>query len=974
MNPNHLNAYEVLKEEDLQDIHSKGWLLRHKKTGARVMLIENDDENKVFNIAFRTPPKDSTGVAHILEHSVLCGSREFPLKDPFVELVKGSLNTFLNAMTYPDKTCYPVASCNDRDFQNLMHVYLDAVFYPNIYKKEEIFRQEGWNYHLENKEGPLKYNGVVYNEMKGAFSSPDDVLEREIMNSLFPDTTYGCESGGDPVNIPDLTYENFLDFHRRYYHPSNSFIYLYGNMDMEEKLAFIDEHYLSAFDALAIDSQIKDQESFVRVKDIRKNYPIAENEGEEDNTYLSYNMVVGQAKDINLSLAFEVLDYALLSAPGAPLKQALLDAKIGKDIYGSFEDGIKQTYFSIVAKGANLSQKEEFVKVIRDTLTKIAEEGIDKKAVKAGINYYEFRFREADFSSYPKGLMYGLDILSSWLYDDEKPFCEVQLLEGFEFLKKAAEEGYFEELIRKYLLDNTHGSILSLVPERGLAAKRDQELEERLENYRSSLSDEELTKMVECTKALEAYQESEENPEALTCIPMLSRGDIKKEITGLTNEEYFVDDSLFLYHDVCTNGIGYADLLFEIHNFDTDTVHYLGLLKSVLGAVDTENYSYGELFNEVNARTGGIAYGIEVYDSAIDTDAFRAMFAVRGKALYSEMDFMFSMIREVLTTSRLDDTKRLYEIIARVKSRAQANLVSAGHSTAVLRGASYASPMAAFQDEMAGIGYYQFIEKLEKNFDSCKDEIVRNLRRVMEEVLRPENFCVSYTGERESLDAVKIQTSETRKVLFNGQKPKAVSQLFCTKKNEGFKTSGQVQYVAQNGNFRKKGLEYTGALEILKVILSYDYLWINIRVKGGAYGCMSGFKRSGESFLVSYRDPHLKRTLEVYQGVPDYIRAFEADEREMTKYIIGTISNKDVPRTPQMQGSVSKAAYFSKVTEEMLQKERDQILGAQKEDIQALAALVEAVLADEQICVVGSETAISKAEDVFMEVKPLISC
>ena len=974
MNPNHLNAYEVLKEEELQDIHSKGWLLRHKKTGARVMLIENSDENKVFNIAFRTPPKNSTGVAHILEHSVLCGSREFPLKDPFVELVKGSLNTFLNAMTYPDKTCYPVASCNDRDFQNLMHVYLDAVFYPNIYKKEEIFRQEGWNYHLEQKEGPLKYNGVVYNEMKGAFSSPDDVLEREIMNSLFPDTTYGCESGGDPVNIPDLSYEEFLDFHRQYYHPSNSFIYLYGNMDMEEKLEFIDSHYLSAFDSLAIDSQIRDQEAFAQVKDIQKNYPVSEDEGEEDNTYLSYNMVVGEAADINLSLAFEVLDYALLSAPGAPLKQALLDAKIGKDIYGSFEDGIKQTYFSIVAKGANLSQKEEFVKVIRDTLTKIMEEGIDKKAVTAGINYYEFRFREADFSSYPKGLMYGLDILSSWLYDDTKPFCEVQLLEGFEFLKKALEEGYFENLIRKYLLDNTHGAILSLVPEKGLAAKRDKELEEKLENYRKSLSDEELTRMVENTKALEAYQESEEDPEALTCIPMLSREDIKKEITGLTNEEHYVDDSLFLYHDVCTNGIGYADLLFEIHDFDVNTVHYLGLLKSVLGAVDTENYSYGELFNEVNARTGGISYGIEVFDDAQDTDAFRAMFAVRGKALYPEMDFMFSMIREVLTTSKLTDTKRLYEIIARVKSRAQASLASAGHSTAVLRGASYASPMAAFQDEMVGIGYYQFIEKLEKDFDSCKDEIVKNLRKVMEEVLRPENFCVSYTGERESLDTVKTQAAEIKKVLFNGQKPEPVKQAPCIKKNEAFKTSGQVQYVAQNGNFRKKGLEYTGALEILKVILSYDYLWINLRVKGGAYGCMSGFKRNGESFLVSYRDPHLKRTLEVYQGVPDYIRAFEADEREMTKYIIGTISNKDVPRTPQMQGSISKTAYFSNVTEDMLQKERNQILGAQKEDIQKLAALVEAVLSDEQICVVGSETAIEKAEDVFMEVKPLIGC
>ena len=972
MNPNHLNAYEVLKEEELQDIHSKGWLLRHKKTGARVMLIENSDENKVFNIAFRTPPKNSTGVAHILEHSVLCGSREFPLKDPFVELVKGSLNTFLNAMTYPDKTCYPVASCNDRDFQNLMHVYLDAVFYPNIYKKEEIFRQEGWNYHLEKKEGPLKYNGVVYNEMKGAFSSPDDVLEREIMNSLFPDTTYGCESGGDPVNIPDLSYEEFLDFHRQYYHPSNSFIYLYGNMDMEEKLEFLDSHYLSAFDSLVIDSEIRDQEAFAQVKDIQKSYPVSEDEGEEDNTYLSYNMVVGEAADINLSLAFEVLDYALLSAPGAPLKQALLDAKIGKDIYGSFEDGIKQTYFSIVAKGENLSRKEEFIKVIRDTLTKIAEEGIDKKAVTAGINYYEFRFREADFSSYPKGLMYGLDILSSWLYDDTKPFCEVQLLEGFEFLKKALEEGYFEELIRKYLLDNTHGAVLSLVPEKGLAAKRDKELEEKLENYRKSLSDEELTRMVENTKALEAYQEAEEAPEALTCIPMLSREDIKKEITGLTNEEHHVEDSLFLYHDVYTNGIGYADLLFEIHDFDVDTVHYLGLLKSVLGAVDTENYTYGELFNEVNARTGGIAYGIEVFDDAQDTDAFRAMFVVRGKALYPEMDFMFSMIREVLTTSKLDDTKRLYEIIARVRSRAQASLASAGHSTAVLRGASYASPMAAFQDEMAGIGYYQFIEKLEKDFDSCKDEIVKNLRKVMEEVLRPENFCVSYTGERESLDVVKAQAAGIKKVLFNGQKPESVKQAPCIKKNEAFKTSGQVQYVAQNGNFRKKGLEYTGALEILKVILSYDYLWINLRVKGGAYGCMSGFKRNGESFLVSYRDPHLKRTLEVYQGVPDYIRAFEADEREMTKYIIGTISNKDVPRTPQMQGSISKTAYFSNVTEDMLQKERNQILGAQKEDIQKLAALVEAVLSDDQICVVGSETAIEKAEDVFMEVKPLI--
>ena len=616
-----VTAYKVIKEKKLTDIRSTGYLLRHIKTGARVMLIENDDENKVFNIAFRTPPKNSTGVAHILEHSVLCGSREFPLKDPFVELVKGSLNTFLNAMTYPDKTCYPVASCNDQDFQNLMHVYLDAVFYPNIYEKEEIFRQEGWNYHLEKPEGPLTYNGVVYNEMKGAFSSPDDVLEREIMNSLFPDITYGCESGGAPENIPDLSYEEFLDFHRTYYHPSNSYIYLYGNMDMTEKLDFIDRHYLSAFDSLDVDSEIREQKAFDAMQDLTKEYPVAESESEEDNAYLSYNVVVGTAMDSLTAIAFEVLDYALLSAPGAPLKKALLDAGIGKDIYGAYEDGIRQPYFDIIAKGANADKKEEFVSIIRDVLQKVAETGIDRKALDAGINSMEFRYREADFSSYPKGLIYGLDILGNWLYDDEHPFAQVELIPVFEKLKSLKNTGYFEELIRKYLLENPHGCIMTLVPKKGLAAQREKELEEKLEAYRSSLSEEQLDAMVEKTKALEAYQEAGEDPKALECIPMLKRSDIKREAAKIINEELTVDDSLFLYHDVCTNGIGYVDLMFKTDSIAPEQIPYLGLLKSVLGYVDTENYTYGELFNEINANTGGINCGVEVFDRADSTES-----------------------------------------------------------------------------------------------------------------------------------------------------------------------------------------------------------------------------------------------------------------------------------------------------------------------------------------------------------------
>ena len=499
MKKENIPAYEVLKQENLTDIHSAGYLVRHKKTGARLVLIENDDENKVFSIAFRTTPKNSTGVPHILEHSVLCGSREFPLKDPFVELVKGSLNTFLNAMTYPDKTCYPVASCNDKDFQNLMHVYMDAVFYPNIYQNDKTFRQEGWSYKLDNPDGELTISGVVYNEMKGAFSSADDVLERETFNTLFPDTPYGVESGGDPSCIPNLTYENFLKFHQTYYHPSNSYIYLYGNMDMEEKLAWMDEKYLSHFDAKEVKSEIPYQKPFAETLDIVHEYPVLDGDPLENNAYLSYNMVIGSGLDVKLNVAFSVLEYALL------------DAHIGKDVYGSYEDGILQPFFSIVAKNADENEKEKFLSIIRGTLKDIVKNGMDQKAIEAGINYFEFRFREADFSSFPKGLMYGIDVFDSWLYDENKPFAYLQQLAIYDELKKLAKEGYFENLIQTYLLDNTHASIVTLIPKTGLAAENDAKTAEKLQKYKESLSKEEIEKIIADTKELAAYQEEEES-------------------------------------------------------------------------------------------------------------------------------------------------------------------------------------------------------------------------------------------------------------------------------------------------------------------------------------------------------------------------------------------------------------------------------------------------------------------------------
>ena len=965
-------AYELVTKQDIPDIHSMGYLLKHKKSGARVMVLENDDENKVFNIAFRTPPADSTGVAHILEHSVLCGSKKFPLKDPFVELVKGSLNTFLNAMTYPDKTMYPVASCNDQDFKNLMHVYLDAVFFPNIYEKEEIFRQEGWHYELEDVDSPLTLNGVVYNEMKGAFSSPEDVLDREVFNSLFPDTPYGVESGGDPKCIPDLKYSEFLSFHSRYYHPSNSYIYLYGNMDAAERLNWMDEEYLSKYDAMPVTSVIARQEPFDKMKELVMEYPITENEPEEQNSYLAYNVVTGDSLDVERCTAFEVLDYTLLSAPGAPVKQALLDAGMGKDIMGSYEDGIYQPFFSIVAKNADPANKEKFVQLIQDTLGEIAEKGIDKKAIAAGINYMEFRFREADFSSFPKGLMYGIDVFDSWLYDDKKPFDYLKRLDIFASLKEKAKTRYFEELIEEYLLSNTHASIVVVNPKRGLAAKREKELEYKLAAYKDSLTLEEKERLAADTKHLKEYQDEPETEEALRTIPLLTRKDISKEGAKLYNTPKQVGDTLVLYHDLYTNGIGYLDLLFDTKAVPESLIPYLGILKSVLGYVDTEHYTYSQLFNEINARSGGILFGLQVFGNAEKPQDNKHMAGVKAKALYEDIPFVFEMIREILCTSKFEDDKRLYEILAKMKSRMQMSMASAGHSTAVARALSYFSENAYFQEKTTGIDFYKFLDELETNFQEKKEDLKEKLKELMVYVFRPENLTVSYTADQKGCRGLEEEVQKLKAVLCTKEIMPGSFAPVLEVKNEGFQTSGQVQYVAAAGNFREVGYSYTGALRILKVMLSYEYLWTNIRVKGGAYGCMSSFRRNGDGFLVSYRDPNLVKTLEVFRKTGEFIRSFDADEREMTKYIIGTISEMDVPMTPSGKGNLSLNAWFSKVTEEDMAKERQEILEAQPEDIRKLAGIVDAMMEQNRICVVGSEEKLEQEKQIFGELRNLL--
>ncbi|MCR5271986.1 MAG: insulinase family protein [Lachnospiraceae bacterium] len=966
-----LKAYEVVSHETLNDIDSIGYVLKHKKTGAKVAVVSNNDENKTFYIGFKTTPENDTGVAHITEHTVLCGSDKFPVKDPFVELVKGSLNTFLNAMTYPDKTLYPVASCNDKDFKNLMDVYLDAVFHPNIYKYRQIFEQEGWHYEMESADSDITVNGVVYNEMKGAYSSVDSILEREIYRSLFPDNTYSRDSGGDPEAIGSLTYEYYLDFHRRYYHPSNSYIYLYGDMDAAKQLEWIDEEYLSGFDYLKVNSDIKKQSAFDKMNEVFVKYPVSSEEPLENNTFLSYNMVIADVLDRELYNAFELLEYVLLDRPGAPLKEALLKGGIGRDVYGSYDNGVLQPVFEIVAKNANKEDADKFLEIINSVFKEQAEGGLDHEALLATVTASEFRYREADFGAFPKGLIYGIQLLDSWLYDDGTVFDHVKEGEIYALLREKIDTGYFEELIKKYLLNNTHSSLIIMEPDREMNDRREAALKDKLKDLKASLSEDEIEEIVKHTAFLKKYQEEPSPEEDLKKIPMLKREDLKKEINPLNNDERRVDDSLVLYHDEATNGIVYINYIFDTRFVTEEDLPYVGILKNCLRYMDTEKHSYNELTTEINKNLGGIGVHLNAYSNANDRKICRMKMSVRAKALKSQINEVEPLVSEIIFKTKLDDENRLKDILSEVKSKLQTTLSSYGNSVAATRAMSYFSKGSKFSDATNGIAFYRVVSDYEKNFDAKKRELIDKLKELSEKIFVKNKFMISITCDSEGYD-MALPGIETfiGKLKMREDLPDSVFTF--EKKNEGFMDASQIQYVARAGNFKNAGLMYNGAMKVLKVILGYDYLWTNIRVKGGAYGCGGGLHRSGNGYLSSYRDPNLKETNEIYDNLPAYLENFNADERDMTKFVIGTMSDLDVPLTPFAKGQRSLQAYLTDVTEETLEKERKEVLEASVEDIRKLAPAMKAVLDEQCICVIGNESKLKENKDMFKNLESLL--
>lgn len=994
--------FETIKSFRADELASDAYLLRHIKTGASVLVLANDDDNKVFTIGFRTPVSDDTGVAHITEHSVLCGSRKYPVKDPFMELEKFSLSTFLNAMTYPDKTVYPVASCNDQDFKNLMDVYLDAVFFPNIYNEEGIFLQEGRRIDVDGDFAGLEYNGVVYNEMKGAFSSLDGVLERSIMHSLFPDTAYGFESGGDPEAIPDLKYEQFLEFHRKYYHPSNSRIYLYGNADMSERLEYIDREYLSRFDKRPVDTEISLQKPFSQMRVVRSDYPVTDSEPVEKNTVFAYNAAVGTALDERIYVAFQMLERVLVEMPGAPLKQALLDEGIGADISSIYENGIYQPYFSIITKCADEKCEEKFINTIRETLKRIVDEGIDKKSLLAALNFLEFRYREADYGRYPKGLIIGLKAFDSWLYDENDPFMHIIEGRTFDFLRSKIETDYFEELIEKYLLNNTHASFIILSPKRGLLAKREQRLAEKLETKRKSLTGADKEKLMDEQSKLLKYQDSVDTPQALRTIPVLSVSDISPDprpinarvidvcgcegdekvresgkderICGRADDEKAHGTVKLLHSDIFTNGITYVTIGFNADGLADEDLPYAGLLKSLLGDVDTQDYSYADLNNEIDLNLGSLEFSNDVYD--VIPGGCRFLAEVSFRCFTGRTEKAFELVESILCRSRFDDFKRLKEIVSEIRSSLAEGINGRGDMAAALHAASKNSKRSAISERTSGISFYRFIEDLSDNFDDRKEETAEKLLAVMELVFKGGNMIVNHAGDDESLKTTaKLSARLNEKLgVLRGSGDGSSKSLYSGHVNdapggaplsEGFKTSAAIDFVAMSGSFASAGFKYTGTLRVLKNILSSHYLWNQIRVKGGAYGCGVSFSRAGDVTFTSYRDPHLKRTVDVFRGAPAYIEGFDADEREMTGFILGAAAAADAPLTPADLSDRNFTLFLSGISYEMLRKEREQMLSTTPSDIRNTAEMIRAAVAASVTCAVGNESKLTEDGDLF---------
>ena len=957
-------AFNLIREQNIPELNLVARLYIHTRTGARLLSIINDDENKVFSINFRTPPKDSTGVPHILEHSVLAGSEKYPVKEPFVELLKGSLATFVNAFTMPDKTCYPVASQNVQDFYNLIDVYMDAVLHPLI--SEQTLMQEGWHYEINDPNEPLTYKGVVFNEMKGVYSSPDGILGMRAAASLFPKHVYGVDYGGDPRYITDLTYENFRNFWESYYHPSNSFIYFYGNDDPQKRLELM-EGYLKPYKKKSVRSAVPPAKAFKRPKKVEYSYIAGEGQDIEKKHYHVVNWKLPETSDAVLNFSLQILGHILIGTPASPLRKALLDSGLGEDLAGiGMEDELRHFVFSTGLKGTRKRHAKKIEKLIFDTLETLVREGIDPDTIAASINTLEFRLRENNTGSYPVGIALMRRALTTWIHDED-PF-KLLAFEGLLIEIKqrlASNPRYFEELIQTYLLDNVHRSVLHLKPDPELGRRLEEEEKARLAKVRESLSEREVEELVQSTKKLKRRQETPDSPEALESLPVLKLDDLEKKNKSIPIDVLEIQDTKVLYHDLFTNGIVYLDLGLDLHTLPKELIPLTEIFGRALFEMGTETDDYVRFSQRIGKSTGGI-HTDAVSTSTLDSRENVLKLFIHGKATVDRAGELLNILQDALLRVNLDNRDRLKQIVLEEKAGMEARLVpgGAGFVNTRLRAQFGESGWAA--DEMKGIGYLFALRELATDIDKKWKSVLGKLERVREHLISRRTLLCNVTLDAENWQRFRPQLESFISALPLKDANQTDFGIQPSIRREGLTIPAQVNYVAKGANLYELGYQYDGSAEVITGYLRMAYLWEKIRVQGGAYGAYVIFDdRSGVLSFLSYRDPNIAGTISNYDKAAEFLKGLDAarlSPNELTKAIIGALRNLDAYQLPDAKGYTSMMRYLTNRTEERRQKMREEVLSTNGEDFIAFGEVLEKAAQSNAVTVLGSESALESAE------------
>jgi hypothetical protein len=946
-----MHGFDLVREQEISEIKALGRLYKHAKTGAELLSVSLDDENKVFGIAFRTPPKDSTGVAHILEHSVLCGSKKYPVKEPFVELLKSSLQTFLNAFTYPDKTCYPVASTNLKDFYNLIDVYMDAVFHPVI--SENIFKQEGRHYELESLDAPLTMKGVVYNEMKGAYSSPDGVLSEFSQRELFPDITYGIDSGGDPEVIPELTYEQFKAFHDEYYHPSNARILFYGDDDEEARLKKAAE-YLDQFEAITIDSSVGVQKPFAAPKRVEKSYMAAKDAG----SMFTVNWLLPETLDREAVLAFEMLEHLLTGLPSSPLRLVLMESGYGEDLAGvGLEDELRQMYFSIGMKGVKAKNVDKAAKLISEVLQKIADEGPHPQAVEAAVNCVEFDLRENNTGRFPRGLSLWLRSLTGWLYGGD-PLEAAGFEAPLAAVKAKLDSGVplFQDMIREHFLENPHSVTLVLHPDPNLAEEREKKEIKRLADDKAAMSEEQLKQVMVEAEELERMQATPDDPEAVAAIPTLKVGDLEREEKSLPEETKQLGDVPVHQHDLPADGIVYLDLGFDLSGIPDDKLPLVPVLGKALVEMGTRKDGFFGLSMRIAGNTGGI--DASPYSAAVlgDGGPVQKLF-LRGKAVASHAPELMDIMGDVLLDADFSDKERFRRLVLEDKARMEQRLIPAGHMVVAGRlRASVGGSAGVLSESMGGMTTLFALRKLVDAVDKNWDKVLADLEELRQHIVNSKGLIVNVTADGESL-----QQSESHLQGLLGRLPAAPlsaveRSALDLPEREGLVVPAQVNYAGKACNIFDAGYTYHGSSLAAVRHARMAWLWDMIRVRGGAYGAFCILDRfSGALSFVSYRDPNLDNTLKIFDDTAEYFRTTKFSKAEVEKSIIGAMGDWDSYMLPDDKGFAALSRQMTGDDPAVRKQVREELLSTTADDFHALGEAMAKAMQNARICVMGSE-------------------